>query len=189
MIAVATHGHFDHTGGMAEFDDRRCHEADAGEVREPYPLTLVRERYPDDLDEMFAYYGYEAPDVLVTAVPWEGFDVAGVDDPRVRPDVVRGRRGRDRPGGPNRGGPRTCPVTRRGRSRCGNRPPDCCSPATWSTPTTGSRSTTGQATGRSLARLRALPVTLVHPGHGRSIERDEFVSLIDEVVAAGPATH
>jgi hypothetical protein len=34
-----------------------------------------------------------------------------------------------------------------------------------------------------------LPVTLVHPGHGRSIERDEFVSLIDEVVAAGPATH
>ena len=77
MIAVATHGHFDHTGGMAEFEDRRCHEADAGEVREPYPLTLVRERYPDDLDEIFAYYGYEAPDVLVTAVPWEGFDVAG----------------------------------------------------------------------------------------------------------------
>jgi len=32
-------------------------------------------------------------------------------------------------------------------------------------------------------------VTLVHPGHGRSMERDEFVSLIDEVVAAGPATH
>ena len=26
---------------------------------------------------MFAYYGYEAPDVLVTALPWEGFDVAG----------------------------------------------------------------------------------------------------------------
>ena len=63
MIAVATHGHFDHTGGMPEFDDRRCHEADVGDVREPYPLTLVRERYPDDLDAMFAYYGYEAPGV------------------------------------------------------------------------------------------------------------------------------
>ena len=46
-----------------------------------------------------------------------------------------------------------------------------------------------ESTERSLARLRALPVTLVHPGHGRSIERDEFVSLIDVVVAAGPATH
>ncbi len=38
------------------------------------PLTLVRARYPEGLDEMFAYYGYEAPDVLVDAVPWQGFD-------------------------------------------------------------------------------------------------------------------
>jgi len=74
VIAVATHGHFDHVGGLAEFGDRRCHEADAAETREPFPVRIEREAQPDGVDEMFAFYGFEVPERTITALPNAGFD-------------------------------------------------------------------------------------------------------------------
>jgi glyoxylase-like metal-dependent hydrolase (beta-lactamase superfamily II) len=35
VVAVATHDHFDHIGGLHAFDERWCHAADAGGIREP----------------------------------------------------------------------------------------------------------------------------------------------------------
>jgi len=185
IIAVATHGHFDHTGGLVEFDDRRCHEADAADVREPYPLALVRERFPEGLDELYAYYGYEAPDVLVTSVPRQGFDLAGWTVPGCEPtafvddgEVI------------DLGG-RSIEVLHVPGHTPG-------SIALWEAATgalfTGDMVYADDrlsfedwdATVSSLRRLRELPVTVVHPGHGRSLERDESVSLIDDLMVAGP---
>lgn len=76
VTAVVTHGHFDHVGGLAEFDDRRCHEADAVETGHPYAIRIERERQPGDLGEIFGYYGFEVPDLTIGALPHEGFDVS-----------------------------------------------------------------------------------------------------------------
>lgn len=85
MIAVATHGHFDHVGGLHEFDDRRVHADDLEMTRSPYPLRLRREDAPADAAEMYAYYGYEMPEVLVTAMPATDFDLAGWVAPGAEP--------------------------------------------------------------------------------------------------------
>jgi glyoxylase-like metal-dependent hydrolase (beta-lactamase superfamily II) len=85
VVAVATHGHFDHVGGLAEFDDRRCHEADAAEVRDPFPVRIERDVQPDGVDEMFAYYGYEVPARTISALPHRGFDPASWVAPGAEP--------------------------------------------------------------------------------------------------------
>lgn len=88
VIAVATHGHFDHVGGLHEFDDRRVHADDLDMTRSPFPLRLRREDAPADTAEMYAYYGYEMPEVLVTAVPAAGFDLAGWVAPGAEPTML-----------------------------------------------------------------------------------------------------
>ena len=90
IIAVATHGHFDHTGGLHEFDDRRCHEDDADDVRVPFQLRLLRERFVEGTAEIFEHYGYPVPDVAVSAVPAEGFDLEGWVTPGAEPTAFLG---------------------------------------------------------------------------------------------------
>ena len=85
QIAVATHGHFDHVGGLAEFDDRRCHEGDAAETRVPFGVRIERDAQPAGVEEMFAYYGFEVPARTVDAVPYDGFDTAAWVAPGAEP--------------------------------------------------------------------------------------------------------
>ena len=74
-IVVATHEHFDHIGGLHEFEDRRCHEADAA-MLDANRLVLMRGDFPGWLIEDYAYYGSPLPgDVALSAVPEVGFDV------------------------------------------------------------------------------------------------------------------
>jgi glyoxylase-like metal-dependent hydrolase (beta-lactamase superfamily II) len=87
-IAVATHGHFDHVGGLHEFDDRRVHGDDREMTRSPYRLRLRREDLDDDAFEMYAYYGYEVPEVLVRAVPAPDFDLAAWTTPGAEPTTL-----------------------------------------------------------------------------------------------------
>jgi glyoxylase-like metal-dependent hydrolase (beta-lactamase superfamily II) len=75
LIAVVTHGHFDHVGGLHEFDDRRCHAADLDDVRSPWPLRLRREAFTPGTLELYAYYDVAVPDVLVKAVPERSFPI------------------------------------------------------------------------------------------------------------------
>jgi glyoxylase-like metal-dependent hydrolase (beta-lactamase superfamily II) len=88
VIAVATHGHFDHVGGLHEFDDRRVHRADEAMTRSPYPLRLRRQDFPDDAEEMFDYYGFPVPDLLISALPAADFDVAGWVAPGAEPTML-----------------------------------------------------------------------------------------------------
>jgi glyoxylase-like metal-dependent hydrolase (beta-lactamase superfamily II) len=85
VIAVATHGHFDHVGGLAEFDDRRMHTGDVELAADPMPLRMRREDFARDVEEMYEYYGLPLPDLLVTALPDADFDLAAWAPPPVVP--------------------------------------------------------------------------------------------------------
>jgi glyoxylase-like metal-dependent hydrolase (beta-lactamase superfamily II) len=74
VVAVVTHGHFDHVGGLHEFDDRRGHADDADDIRSPFPMRLHQDDYPEGTEEMFTYYGYPVPRMSVSALPSEDFD-------------------------------------------------------------------------------------------------------------------
>jgi len=88
LIAVATHGHFDHVGGFHEFDDRRVHADDLEMTRSPFPLRMRRADFPDGTLEMFAYYDCPVPEVIVRAIPAPGFDLDAWVAPGAEPTVL-----------------------------------------------------------------------------------------------------
>lgn len=88
LISFATHGHFDHVGGLHEFADRRIHRDDEEMVRSPFALKLRREDFAEETEEMFEYYGYPVPDVLIDAVPRAGFDLSGWVAPGAEPTML-----------------------------------------------------------------------------------------------------
>jgi glyoxylase-like metal-dependent hydrolase (beta-lactamase superfamily II) len=83
VVAVVTHAHFDHVGGLYEFEDRRSHRADA-EMPSPAGLRLMREDFPAWLVEDFEYYDSPIPEtVALSGVPHRGFDPAAWMTPAV----------------------------------------------------------------------------------------------------------
>jgi glyoxylase-like metal-dependent hydrolase (beta-lactamase superfamily II) len=187
VTALATHGHFDHVGGLAEFDDRRCHAADAGETRHPFPVRIGRAAQPEGVGEMFAYYGFEVPDRTVDAVPNEDFDVEAWVAPGAEPTSFVAD------GDTIDLGDRRLEVLH----VPGHTPGSIAiwEPATgllFSGDTVYVDSRLGfddlEAAGDSLRRLAALPVERVHAGHDRSFGGDELRLLLDALVHGGLAS-
>jgi len=84
VIAVATHSHFDHFGGLGEFAERAAHPDD-GEVIElanDY-VTLTAATYPAALVDEFEAAGLPVPDVLISALPDADFDISAFRTPAV----------------------------------------------------------------------------------------------------------
>ena len=75
VLALATHRHFDHIGAMHEFEEVLVHPADADVLREGGPLASL---FAQDFEEGFLREmeeaGYEIHDLLIDALPYEGFD-------------------------------------------------------------------------------------------------------------------
>ena len=71
VTAVATHRHFDHTGGLREFDEVVVHRDDAEAVAnaEGFASLVIEDYPPEELS------GYERPASMLTALPHEGFDL------------------------------------------------------------------------------------------------------------------
>jgi len=82
VLAVATHSHFDHFGGLGEFADRAAHPDDGHliETAADY-VTLAARTYPADLVAEFGAAGLPVPDLLVDAVPVAGFDIGSFRTP------------------------------------------------------------------------------------------------------------
>jgi glyoxylase-like metal-dependent hydrolase (beta-lactamase superfamily II) len=75
VIAIATHAHYDHVGGMHEFPERLAHP------REQAPLagqgqfgSLLARHFPPAWRAQVEDADYRLPEVLIDAIPFEGFD-------------------------------------------------------------------------------------------------------------------
>lgn len=75
VLALATHRHYDHIGAMHEFEEVLVHPADADVLREGGKLASL---FAQDFEEGFLQEmqdaGYEIHDLLIDALPYEGFD-------------------------------------------------------------------------------------------------------------------
>lgn len=72
LLAVASHAHFDHIGGLHEFEQRCCHPAEAGILAAPDAHNTVWQEYQ----------GLMGGDQPLSALPYPGFSFA---DYRVLP--------------------------------------------------------------------------------------------------------
>jgi glyoxylase-like metal-dependent hydrolase (beta-lactamase superfamily II) len=75
VIAVATHTHMDHVGSLHEFEHRLVLPSEAEALAKPddYPV-LCSCHWPDGMRSAIESQGYEVPDVLIDAYPFDGFD-------------------------------------------------------------------------------------------------------------------
>jgi glyoxylase-like metal-dependent hydrolase (beta-lactamase superfamily II) len=90
IVAVATHRHYDHVGGLHEFPEEVvAHRGDADAIVTPSGLgSIVTRDYPPEYIASLEAAGYEIADVLIEALPHETYDpssyrVRGVTPTRV----------------------------------------------------------------------------------------------------------
>ncbi|MFL5790409.1 MAG: MBL fold metallo-hydrolase [Actinomycetota bacterium] len=182
VIAFATHGHFDHVGGLHEFADRRVHAADADETRAPFAMRLRRDDFPEGTEEMYAYYDVPVPDIALRAVPSEGFDVAGWSTPGAEATMLLAE------GDTIDLGARTFTVLHTPGHTAGSA---CLFDEHDGTLFSGDAVyvdaaldwTDGDAMRASLMRLADLDVRIVHAGHERSFDAAELRGTVDAWVA------
>lgn len=77
IVAVATHTHSDHIGGMHEFGVRLVHRLEAADLEHASDAAcLVTGDFPEELQREIAATGLPLPDLLIDALPQEAFDPA-----------------------------------------------------------------------------------------------------------------
>jgi len=178
VIAAVTHAHFDHVGGLREFEDRRCHESDA-DMPLPRGMRLLRDDFPGWLIEDYEWYDSPLPDTLaLKGVPYAGFDPATWTTPPVTATSFLGE------GDTVDLGDRSFTVLHTPGHTAG-------SICLWDEPTgtlfSGDAIYVDARLGwedpvafaASLERLRDLDVRIVHSGHGRSFDGEELGKSIE----------
>jgi glyoxylase-like metal-dependent hydrolase (beta-lactamase superfamily II) len=192
VSAVATHTHLDHVGGHHEFAETLVHESEAATLTAPeQEISLRNEAYfSADSRRDLAKAGYEIPDgCMITALPEAGYDP---DRYRLRParHVVALRDG----DGVDTGDRHFEVLHLPGHSPG--------SIGLWEAKTgtlfSGDAVYDGplldQLDGsdvsdyiRTMQRLRALPVQVVHGGHDASFGRERLIELIDTYLSSRSA--
>jgi len=75
VIAVATHTHYDHVGGIHEFSERLVHPREQESLAGKGQFaSLLAQEFPVAWRSQVADGDHQLPEVLVNAIPFEGFD-------------------------------------------------------------------------------------------------------------------
>jgi glyoxylase-like metal-dependent hydrolase (beta-lactamase superfamily II) len=181
LIAVATHAHFDHVGGLHEFDHRLAHRLEAAELAAPATASLFPRGLGEDFHGPLLEAGYVLDAPLLDAVPELGFDPSAY---AVRPAPATGYLD---DGDVVDLGDRCFQVLHLpGHSPGGI--------GLWEAATgilfSGDAVYDGTLFDflsdsnvadyiRTMRRLRNLPVRVVHGGHNRSMDRARMIEVID----------
>jgi glyoxylase-like metal-dependent hydrolase (beta-lactamase superfamily II) len=186
LLAIATHSHSDHIGGLGEFVDRAAHGAEAAVMGRPVVTCLDTSYYDDTVLGPYRDAGYEIPALFVDAVPPGGIEAAITKAEPVPPTrlldegeiVDLGDRSFEvlhLPGhSPGSIGlwERTTGILFSGD-------------AVYDGPLLDELDGSDiEAYLLTMQRLRDLPVTVVHGGHEPSFGRDRLVEICDSYLAA-----
>lgn len=184
LIAVATHSHSDHVGGLHEFEHRLVHDAEAHVVADAQLAVLDPALYGESTIGVYEAAGYEFGEVLIDAVPDGGvegyYEIAPAASTRVvaEGDVVDL-------------GDRAFEVLHLPGHSPG-------SIGLWEAATgtlfSGDALYDGPLLDEldgsdidsyvtTIERLRGLPVTVVHGGHEPSFGRDRLIEICDAYLA------
>lgn len=186
VLAVATHFHSDHIGGLHEFADRAIHRAEVHELTRPVISYLESSVYGEEVLGPYRRAGYEIPELFIDAVPPGGLERLVLEGEAV---------------------PATRVVDEGDVLDLGSRSFEVLHLPGHSP---GSIGLWEEATGvlfagdavydgplldelggsdipayvSTMRRLRGLPVTIVHGGHEPSFGRDRLIELCDHYLAA-----
>ncbi|MBK9179641.1 MAG: MBL fold metallo-hydrolase [Acidimicrobiales bacterium] len=172
VLAVATHTHFDHIGAHHEFAERAVHRAEAPLLAAPgRAATLAEPFVTDDMFDRLPPGGFRSDRYQVTPAPatllLDDGDVVDLGDRHLEVLHVPGHS----PGGIALWEERTGILFSGDTVYDGELLDDL-------------PGSDVDAYVRSMERLRALPVRVVHGGHLPSFGRARFVELIDAYLAA-----
>ena len=184
LLAVATHVHSDHVGGMSEFPERAIHRIEGGVMAASQQTTLVAEHYGETVLGPYRDAGYDIPELLVDAVPFSGMAMVGTIDGAPATRILEDGDIVDT-------GDRAFEVLHLPGHSPG-------SIGLWEAETgilfSGDAVYDGplldqlegsdiDAYVETMRRLRELPVTVVHGGHEPSFGRDRLVEICDSYLA------
>jgi glyoxylase-like metal-dependent hydrolase (beta-lactamase superfamily II) len=186
LLAVATHVHTDHIGGLHEFESRAIHAAEAEAASSINGVLQLDVSNADAaVLEQVAGWGYDISDGLLTAIPNEGFDLDAVPRFAAAPTRVLHE------GDVIDLGDRAFEVLHLpGHSPGSIGLWDAANKMLFSGDAVYDGPLLDEIEGAdidayvvTMRRLRALPVAVVHAGHDASMDRDRFHDVIDDYLA------
>lgn len=182
LVNVSTHTHIDHMGGAHEFATRLVHTAEAGDLRAPPPAPLRVEGYSHAVRDLCELYPFGDGSLVIDALPHPEFDSDAWAQIPAEPTALLAEGDRV-----DLGGPIFEVLHLPGHSPGQIALWDAGSGTLFAGDAIYDGELIGEGPGTSipdyiqtLARLDALPVEIVHGGHGPAFGRARLREIVAE---------